>query len=226
MVKTAEKANGRITMPEVKPEQKETVSIKPLRQRVLELKINGLTPFGQLRFSKKQQDAIRVKHEAGSQAGTKKNRKARDFNDDYQQSMYRLPDGGYGIHAAAFRNAMISACRLVNFKMTLAKLAVRVIEDGYDALDNTPLVRLHGEPEQWIAPVRNATGVVDLRCRAMWKEWSATVRIWFDEDLFSASDIVNLMVRVGQQVGVGEGRPDGRDGAGMGMGLFEVLLDQ
>jgi hypothetical protein len=33
---------------------------------------------------------------------------------------------------------------------------------------------------------------------------------------------VNLFNRVGQQVGVGEGRPDSRNSAGMGMGLFNV----
>lgn len=40
--------------------------------------------------------------------------------------------------------------------------------------------------------------------------------------MFSHNDIVNLMMRVGQQVGIGEGRPDSKNSAGMGWGLFDI----
>jgi len=32
-----------------------------------------------------------------------------------------------------------------------------------------------------------------------------------------------LLARVGMQVGIGEGRPDSKNSAGMGWGLFEVV---
>src|SRR6185295_18232840 len=113
----------------------------------------------------------------------------------------------------------------VGFKMTLAKLSLFIEADGLDIKDGTPLVRLVGEPEQSIMAVRNASGVADLRCRPLWREWSAVVRIRFDEDQFSATDVVNLLNRVGQQVGIGEGRPDSRESCGLGYGLFRLELD-
>jgi hypothetical protein len=46
----------------------------------------------------------------------------------------------------------------------------------------------------------------------------------FDADQFALGDIGNLLVRVGMQVGIGEGRPDSKKSAGMGWGLFEVVM--
>ena len=71
-------------------------------------------------------------------------------------------------------------------------------------------------------PCRNATGVIDIRSRPLWREWSADVRIRFDRDQFTHQDVANLMARVGAQVGIGEGRPDSKDSAGIGFGLFEI----
>ena len=48
------------------------------------------------------------------------------------------------------------------------------------------------------------------------------MRIRFDADMFSAADVANLMNRVGAQVGIGEGRPDSKNSAGMGWGLFSI----
>ena len=68
---------------------------------------------------------------------------------------------------------------------------------------------------------------VDLRARPMWDSgWSATVRVTFDLDQFSLQDVGNLMMRVGRQVGIGEGRPDSRNSAGMGWGLFDIATDE
>jgi hypothetical protein len=33
---------------------------------------------------------------------------------------------------------------------------------------------------------------------------------------------MNLLARVGMQVGIGEGRPDSRESAGIGFGLFRI----
>src|SRR4029434_3765307 len=108
--------------------------------------------------------------------------------------------------------------------MTRAKLAVFCEAEGYDAEDGTPLVRIHSSlgHEQSSMPVRNASGVMDLRSRPLWREWSMNVRLRYDQDILSQQDIINLMLRVGLQVGVGEGRPYGREGNGIGFGLFQL----
>lgn len=122
---------------------------------------------------------------------------------------------------------MISACRLVGFKMTVAKLSVFVEADGLDADDGTPLVRIiGGEPERNEMVARNETGVADLRIRPMWRDWGARLRIRYDAGQFTMADVINLLHRAGAQVGVGEGRPDSRSSAGMGFGLFEVVQEE
>lgn len=200
----------------------ENVSIKAPDIRTAIFNIKGTAPYVQARFSAKAMQAMKAKHEAGSVAkkGTKK--LPRDFDDDYQQAMHISTDGWHGIPAGAFRQAMISACRLVGFKMTLAKLSVFVKADGFDKVDGVPLIRIDGKPERTEMAVRNATGVADIRVRPMWRAWKAKVSVNYDADQFTPTDVANLMLRVGTQVGVGEGRPDSRESAGLGWGTFEL----
>lgn len=204
-------------------QQTTTVAIKPANIQHAVFTIEGTAPYVQARFSAKAMQAMKTKHEAGS-AGKKNNAKAaRDFDDDYQQAFHRSTEGWDGMPASAFRCAMISACRLVGFKMTIAKLSVFVEADGFDRVDGIPLIKFTGTPERTEMFVRNQTGVADIRVRPMWREWSAQVRMSYDADQFTLSDVSNLLTRVGLQVGIGEGRPDSKSSAGLGWGTFRVV---
>lgn len=199
-----------------------TVVIKAPDMRRLVFRIRGAAPYVQARFPAKAAAMMADKMVAGTTAKGKKVRPPRDFEDDYQQAMHVSTEGWCGIPIGAFRAGMISACRLVGFKMTLAKLSVFVEADGVDRVDGQPLVRLEGEPEMSVMPVRNATGVADLRSRPMWRQWAARVVVRYDADQFTQTDIANLMQRVGTQVGIGEGRPDSKASAGLGWGVFRL----
>ena len=202
---------------------RESVSIPAPRFDIVAIQIKGTAPLVLNRFSQKAAEKIRADQAAGSTGKSKKTRAPKDFDALYEGAMYKAEEGWHGFHAASIRNAMISACRTVDFKMTLAKLSVFVEADGFDALDSTPLVRIRsGRPEQYFAHARNANGNFDQRIRPMWKTWSAILRIRFDADRFTRADVVNLISRVGQQVGIGEGRPDSKNSAGLGFGLFEI----
>lgn len=203
-----------------------TVQISAPDFRTAEYKIVGTAPYVQLKFSQKAIDMMSEKMKAGSQGKKGSKKTARNFEEDYHQALHVSEEGWYGIPAGAFRNALISACRIVGFQMTKAKLSVFVESDGIDPSEGTPLVRIYGEPEMVVHHVRNATGVADLRVRGMWREWHAIVRVRFDHDMFSITDITNLLARVGMQVGIGEGRPDGKQSAGMGWGTFAIGGDQ
>lgn len=207
----------------MKKEESTQVRISAPKLQTLSLKIKGTAPYVQLRFSEKAMNAMSEKMKAGSTSKGKKVRTARDFDDDFIQSMHISEDKWHGIPAAAFRNAMISACRLVGFKMTLAKLSVFVVHDGIDSVDGVPLIKINGTPEPLRMAVRNSTGVADLRVRAKFWPWQSVVKITFDAEQFTQTDIVNLFNRVGQQVGIGEGRPDSKTSAGMGWGTFEIV---
>ena len=201
----------------------QSITITPLNFKCLEMTIIGTAPYMQARFGAKAMQAMRAKQEAGSTARKGTKREARDFAEDFKQAIHVSSDGWVGIPAPAVRNAMIRACAIVGFKMTQAKMSVFCESDGLDAVDGSPLVKLDaGDPEQSEMTVRNATGVVDIRVRPMWREWQARVRIRFDADQFTPADVYNLLMRAGEQVGIGEGRPFSKDSAGLGFGTFTV----
>jgi len=183
--------------------------------------IKGVSPYVQHKFSQKARQQMMDKQRLGDQAKKSRKRDAKDFEQTYKDAMHISREGWNGIPAPSFRNAMISACRIVGFKMTLAKLSVFIEADGFDS-DGAPLVKLQGTPRVHEGYVRNETGVADVRWRPMWEEWSALVRIRYDANQFSATDVVNLLHRAGMQVGIGEGRPDSKNSAGMGWGMFAI----
>jgi len=197
-------------------------SIKAPNLKVLEVKITGDSPLVMHAFSHKTELQLAEKHQAGSTAASKKDRTAKDFQQLFEDSMHKFPDGKPGIPAPAFRAAMIRACDLVNFRMTKAKCSIFVIPDGFDR--DTPLVRFtKGEPKLHQSLVRLQGTTPDVRIRAMWDPgWEAKLRIRIDADQFTAVDVVNLLMRAGQQVGILEGRPFSKGSAGVGWGTFTV----
>lgn len=205
------------------------IHIPPPNLQTIEVEIIGTAPLMINKFSTKALQQIAATQQAGSQSNKGRKREAKDFDAVFNGARHLSREGWDGIAAGAFRNGMISACRLVGFKMTLAKLSLFIEADGYDADDGTPLVRIIGSrPERSVMAARNATGVVDLRIRPQWPagQWGALLRIRYDADQFSATDVVNLLARVGAQGGIGEGRPDSKMSAGIGFGTFDLVPEQ
>lgn len=204
------------------------LAISPPKIEVTRLGIRGVAPYVQNRFGQKALNMMRDKQEQGSVAKKGAKKEPKDFDECYRQAMHVSTEGWVGIPAPAFRNAAVDACRLVGFKMTHAKLGFFVLADGFDVVDGTPLVRINkGEPHKVEHAVRNDSGVADIRARPMWDPgWEATVTIQYDADMFTSSDVANLLHRVGMQVGIGEGRPNSKESCGMGWGLFEMITPE
>lgn len=200
----------------------EVITISAPKIMTAEFKLIGTAPFVQARFSEKAKNQMMAKMAAGSTAKGKKIRDARDFDQDCQDALHIGVDGKNGVPAGSFRNAMISACRLVGYKMTIAKLSIFVEADTFDRVDGVPLVHLNGTWERMDMHTRNATGVVDIRIRPMWREWNINLRVKYDADQFTLSDVTNLLMRAGMQVGIGEGRPDSKSSNGLGFGTFKI----
>jgi hypothetical protein len=197
--------------------------ITPPDIRTIQFKIQGSAPLVINRFSAKARDAMIATQEAGSQAKIKKAREPKDFESLYNGARHISDEGWDGVHAAAFRNACISACKAAGFVMTKAKLCIFIEPDGFDADDLTPLVRIYGEPKNVVSPCRNASGVIDLRPRPTYFPWTAVLRVKFDAGIMSETDVANLLARAGMQVGIGEGRPDSKMSNGIGNGLFDLV---
>lgn len=208
---------------EPKAMPKKSLVIAPPKFQRGEFHLIGTAPLVIHRMSAKLKQQFKAKMEEGKSASSKKNREARLTDDLFQEARYRSPEGWDGVHAGAFRNGMISVCRLVNFKMTLAKLSLFIEQDGWDAAEpQIPLVRIIGEARKQEDIARTETGQPYICVRAAYFPWEIDLRVRWDADQFSINDVANLLMRVGKQCGIGEGRPDSPNSAGMGWGLFDL----
>lgn len=196
-----------------------TVTIKAPNIQVAEFEIKGTAPLVIHRFSQKM-----LPNPDEPKPNNRRKTKDHPTTDErFNNARYISKEGWDGLHAGAIRAAMISACRLANFKMTLARLSIFVIQDGWDKAEpQIPLIKIHGKAIKQLDICRVETGQPYVNARPAYHNWSAKVKIKFDGDQFMIDDVFNLLTRVGSQVGICEGRPDSKKSAGMGWGLFEV----
>lgn len=175
------------------------------------------------RFSEK--DKFIIAYEEGTKkAKGKKVHAASSLDDVFNKSRYVSPQGWDGFHAGSIRNALIRVCTLVDLKMTLAKMSLFVKEDGYDQAEpQIPLVRIYGDAIRQDDIARLPNGTTVLTTRAAYHNWTAKLHIRWDADQFSLQDVTNLLMRVGVQCGIGEGRPFSKNSTGMGWGTFDII---
>lgn len=221
----ASKLNAKTADANGEPLVSKTISIRPVKFERATFELIGQedVPIVIHRFSAKLKQQMKDKMETGKAASSKKNRDPKNTDQSFFEARYRSKDGWDGFHAGALRKALISACRLVNFKMVLAKLSIFVEKDGVDADEpQIPLVRIYGDAVKQEDMARVETGQPYVTVRAAYHNWRAKAQIRWDSDQFTLDDVTNLLARVGQQVGIGEGRPDSKNSAGMGWGLFDI----
>lgn len=141
-------------------------------------------------------------------------KEAKNPEQDFRDSLYEHPDGGYGFPVVAFKAAAVSACRFVEgLKMTEARGAFHI---------NGELALIEGsEPIMREDMVKIAMGTADLRYRGEFPQWHTTLTIRYNAQTFSPSQILNLFNHAGFGVGVGEWRPE-RDGS---HGMFHVRMN-
>ena len=207
----------------MKAQSQTSVTVKAPNFQTATFSIVGTAPLVIHRFSAKTKEQMAEKARTGKAASSKKTRDPQDETEKFNEARYISAEGWDGFHAAAIRNAMISACRLVGAKMTLAKLSLFVVADGWDKTEpQIPLIKIIGKPVMQSDMARVETGQPYVAIRAAYHGWKANVRIRWDADQFTLNDVSNLLMRVGAQVGLCEGRPDSKNSAGMGWGLFEI----
>lgn len=203
-------------------ETKKAITIPAPNIQRIKFRIIGTAPYMQSRFSRRQMGAFISSVTSGEQRRKGGKRAERDTDQMLADSTHITTDGWNGIPAPAFRNAMIDACRMCGFKMTVAKMSVFVDADGYDVDDATPLVRIYGKSEKSMMAGRNKDGSPDLRVRPLWRAWHCDLTVRYSADQFSAQDVANLLLHAGVSVGVGCGRPFSRDSAGIDFGKFTI----
>jgi len=185
----------------------EAVKVVPIQIKRLTLSIEGDSPLISHAWSDRAIKAMEDK-----QAKTaKKGREARNPKQDYEDSLYHHPDGGFGFPAVAFKNSFVSACRfLEDAKMTESRGSVHIVGD---------MIRLEGKPNMRQDMVRVGMGSADIRYRGEFKKWKATLDIRYNSTSISPEQIVNQFNNAGFGVGVGDWRPE-KNGS---FGMFHVV---
>lgn len=155
-----------------------------------------------------------IKDIEDSQAHKAKGAKgARDPQQEYQDSIYRLPNGGCGFPVTAFKKAAVDACRAVpDIAMTEARILFHVLGE---------LVPLVGEPNFRRDMRRLESGVWNPVYRAEFQDWSCELTVRFHAGMLSREQVVNLFNLAGM-CGVGDWRPSAPKGKSGSHGMFGV----
>lgn len=196
-------------------------SIKAPNFQTVEVGIRGTAPLMVHKFSQKARHQIQAKQTAVDKVKTA--RAPKDYAAEFNAARYISKQGWDGFYAGSIRNAMIRAASYGGgLSMTQAKGLVFITAEGFDHEDGTPLVRIVGKAAHDIRPARNDGGGVDIRNRPRYDVWRSVLKIRYDADLMSAQDVLNLLARAGESVGICDGRPGSPNSNGCGFGTFEV----
>lgn len=196
------------------------ITIKKLDIRTIGVPIVGITELIVHRWSEKAKKQMLRK-----QMGKPVTKPAKNPEEDYEATIYRFEDESIGFPAIAFKAALVDACRYFdNLAMTDARQAIFV--EGTPGKDGDSLVAIEGEPRMREDMVRLKSGVADIRYRAGFLKWKATLSITFNAGLISPEMLINLVEAAGFGVGVGEWRPSAPRGKSGTFGRFRVIRDE
>lgn len=174
--------------------------------QVVEITLIGDSPLICHRWSEKARRQMLDKQMKKARGA----KEAKVPEDDFRESLYPHPEGGYGFPAVAFKSAAVDACsHVADITKVLARGAFHIVGE---------LVKIEGEPTMREDMVRIAMGTADIRHRGEFKQWQARLLIRHNVNVLSAEQVVNLFNVAGFAIGVGEWRPQ-KDGA---FGLFHV----
>lgn len=136
-------------------------------------------------------------------------KEAKDPQKDYEESIYRLPDGGCGFPAIGIKACAIRGAKALGMVMADTRAAFHIEGD---------LLRINGEPQPREDMVRVGMGTADIRYRAEFSTWSIDLPISYNARIVSAEQIVAMLDAGGFGTGIGEWRPE-KDGQ---FGRFHV----
>jgi hypothetical protein len=198
---------------ETKPARVARIAEVPkLDIRLMRVKIVGDAPLIVHKFADKQKKQMLDKQMGVAKSG----RPFKVPEEDFQDSLYLHPGGGYGFPAQAFKNAAVSACTSLGKTITKVQARQAFHVSGEFAPD---LVKIAGEPSMREDTVRIDKGkTADIRYRGEFKTWNCNLVIRYNAQVLSDEQIINLLNIAGFAVGVGEWRTE----RGGQFGLFHV----
>ena len=179
--------------------------------RSMEVTIVGTAPLIFHKWSEKAMKMMLNKQMKTADAGK---REAKDPQKDYEESFYYNKEKKIAFPALSIKQAMVDSARNIEgLTMTLLRGAIFVMGDE-DGL--IPVVFKEKRMRQDM--VRVGMGTADIRFRGEVRDWSMTFLLKWNNAIFSAVQVLNLLQTAGFASGLGEWRPS-RNGD---FGTFEV----
>jgi hypothetical protein len=201
-------------MAKASTEQNVEITVQPLKQAMIKLRIIGTTPLFQNRMASKAKQQLLV----GGQKKGKADRASIKHSpeQEYRDSAEILPDGptALGLNVVAIKAAMSTAA-LETPGLTKTSAQRLLFMPGSFA-------PLYGTPQLRMDVVRSAdiNRTPDVRTRCFLPIWGAEIEIRYIVPQLSASSVVNLLCNAGVLIGVGDFRQEKGKGS---FGSFRVL---
>lgn len=191
------------------------ISLRRIERTAAQITVRGLSPLIVNRWSEKAKQQM-------LDAQQTKARAKKDPKDPvalFEASKYLLADGRDGFPAVGFKAAIVHAARLFEgITQVMVKQSVMVRGEGPQQL--VPIT--YDECIMREDTPRNASGVADLRYRAQYWPWSATIIVDYLENQIDSESLVALVDAAGIG-GIGEWRPTSPKSATGTYGRFEVV---
>lgn len=179
------------------------VEIQKLEAETIEVPLVGTAPLIVHNWSAKAKAQM-----LAAQQGKKTVRETRDPQAEYESSLYRTADG-YGFPVLAFKAATVGAARFFGKAVKMTELRQFLFMTGVRSLDGSQILTpVFGEPKMREDMVRVGMGSTDLRYRAEFIDWTATLTVTFVKSALSRDSVLSLIDAGGLGVGVGEWRPE------------------
>lgn len=161
----------------------------------IHLTIEGDSPLITHAWSAKAKEMMLNKQmKKGTQA-----KEAKDPQRDYEDSIYRLPDGGCGFPSIGIKACAIRGAKATGMVMSDSRAAFHIEGD---------LLRIEGEPRMREDMVRVGMGTADIRYRAEFTPWRIALVVTFNARAISPEQIVTMLDAGGFGTGIGEWRPE------------------
>lgn len=188
-----------------------SVVLPPLRIETIRVILIGDTPLIVHRWSEKAKKQMLDKQMKKASAG----KEAKNPEQDFKDSLYVLPDGGFGFPIIGFKAAAVTACTSIGGITKVAARQAFHVEGEFARIEG-------GDPTMREDMVRVGMGTADIRYRGEFKNWHTTITVKHNRNVFSAEQVLNLFQTAGFAVGVGEWRPE-KDGQ---YGRFHVASSE
>ena len=137
-------------------------------------------------------------------------REKRDLDTEYDDCFYRTKEGKLYIPGPAFARSLLSVVAdFDGVSGAEVKRNVRILSDE--------CLLKHGkiEPRIDLVVLAGIGRTMDVRKRPYIHDWKTTVKVQFNADKFSPSEILTLFQAAGMCVGVGDWRPEKGGNHGM-----------